>query len=769
MILVEKMFLFEHNVVNPNTIDAFVKKFVSKTKPENGKTWFQKKLRSFLMNDDSYLQKLTATQIATMQNLPDYITSAAERGETLYSFEPNNNQKIDQLIQGMNHISDWFNALFSVASRKVNNPSQVDIEDKNLANKWLEKLSKIPLADITEIADQWFSHMGTRIKTEKDGVETVMHWNTGFYAVRFTEKNTMISDGLDLQNCLQYGTYWEDVKSGKGAVYAIRKPNDEAVVGIRVNLKDGVLAECKGKNNKPVIAAYVPYVIDFLNKMGWQVAGNGDLEAAGIEVHNGKLGSFEDIADLIYDHNGNKIWQTGDRFLAKTKNITVSGRMANNVLTLIDFDEGLTDKQTKDVIAVLNILNHPPTPNGRLKSYLEEYQIYFNNGKYGDIETVGEKVFSVDGLTGYRIDSGSYAQVLIYELNEINEKNFEGELLISKNKIQTYLGDLASETLIKILNALKIPLSDTYNGNLNTPVINFAKKDVYYADGKYGTLDDIGKLDVHDDRISFVRIGKDNWTLVIDGVSGDRTPGYYVLLRRGNLEYENSKSILEKDRIRINALMRQLAVKYKVKYVKDAKQFGMLNTKQGLVADFNSLISVASKTPDVSYYQPFDWRNPKTESLFEITGNICGPNMTPEQQTILYNTFKAKDDGVKIINENPDLVYDIEVKNIKIEFATYNIMLVEKAKIFTDLKIINQIKKDFQEYIKKALTFLSTLKYANITCQQTGFDGSGKLSEKIREIEKRTGAAVAERRRNPDKYATDLSSRFAAMNAFKKR
>jgi hypothetical protein len=50
-----------------------------------------------------------------------------------------------------------------------------------------------------------------------------------------------------------------------------------------------------------------------------------------------------------------------------------------------------------------------------------------------------------------------------------------------------------------------------------------------------------------------------------------------------------------------------------------------------------------------------------------------------------------------------------------------------------------------------------------------GETAMARLEQQIRDLRSKTSKALADRRSNPEQYAGDLSSRFAAMNAFRKR
>jgi len=793
MILVERLFLTEHNVINPQDVDSFVKRFITRTRPEAGKAWFQKKLRSFIINDDQYLIKLTPDDLAVMKNLPDYVTAAVERGETLYDFQSLDSRvatSISDLIQHMYHVSDWFNALDTVVKRKPAN--QIEIEDQKLAAKWLEKLSKIPVTEIEEIADEWFAHMGTRIKAEKSGVEVVMTWPNGFYAVRFTDKNTMMSDGRDLQNCLQQGYYWEDVKTGRGAVYAIRKPNDEAVVGIRV--KGRHLEECKGKNNKPVSAQYVPYVVSFLTSMNWDIEDNYDLEAAGIEVHDSKIGSFEDVAPVVYDKNGLKIWQTSKKFLAKTNSSIVEGNIHNKAISEILFSKNENPDEDEDqdkvkfenlddlgssseILKILNIIKLPPT--GMLAVKLEGSGIFFYDGRYGDARDVGKQVFKVDDYQGYEVavtrGSQTVQLILMYSHDEkVGRFSAMNNKLVDFN-LQRW-GAYFADDLIKILNAMGFPPTN-HNKSLENQL---AKKfGIYFDKTKYGKLADTSKPDIKVGEVSIVRLGKrPMWIASYKDEEYSSQQRFW--LAKGVLEYSDPVRIgghaeTEKaERIdkEYAEAVRKLALKYKVKHVEDGSQFDILNlgkSQDGIVADFDSLLEAAEKTKDVAYAL---FNDDISSKLLNYLIKI-GQKFSTEDQRKIYDAFKVKDGpNLKWGILHSSKVYDIEVPDIKIALPNANPYLVEKG-IITDKALKAEIERDSLASIKAARDLVASKEYGTFQLQayfsKKVTTAVNLLSREIEEKNTKTNNAIRERRANPDKYATDLSSRFAALNAFNKK
>lgn len=786
MLLVEGLFLVEHNLVNPAAIDTYIHSLATRCKPDAGKTWLQKKLRSLIMNDTQYLTALSADDLSLMRGLPDYITQAAERGDAIFSFEPKAGaaaSALATLIQAMNHVVDWFNALAVVAARQTQ--TQIAIEDKAVAEKWLEKLPKIPIGEINVIADTWFAKMGSRIAAEKHGVETIQHWPNGFYAVRYTDLATMKSDGRDLQNCLQSGTYWDHVKKGIGAVYGIRKPNDEAVVGIRALLRRNghpSLEECKGKNNKPVAPGYVPYVVDFLTHMGFQIEDNHDLKAAGIEVHDGKLGTFESIAAVTYDQDGIKLWQTRARFVATTPDGRIDGHLTNQRISAIDQLDRAGDavEQLPSLLTVLNILQLPP-----VGPFLTKRGIFYHDGRYGDARTVGKHVFAVGGYTGYQVSmttaaQEAYSQIMVFVGDEAATVPV-GRLVVDANQHLTlFNGPFTGQRrqpddpagapdaiFLGILNALGLPPSFELEPSLQVYGIYFNKV-------KYGSLAALGTVDITVGPVHIHRLGKRPVWLMQHSTKRDAMRLWLIGKRLRHDSYPDWMGYRD-SRLSAQDAIRQLALKYKVKTVDSAEDFGMVNTDMGLVADFPSFLAVASKTPDLAYTNVYAKHGDaplNNQRLFTAAQDMFPGKLDHAQQQAIYTVTKPDDAGMRADISETDTIYDIQVPHITLILASAGLMLINQQ-VLTDKAVIALIRKDVARAIKQAARFVSGLTYANVSVRGTPGDGANlvayqALVNQIEVLNTATEAAIHLRRINPDKYATDLSSRFAAMNAFRR-
>lgn len=276
--------LLEHNVINNDEVDIFVNKQCAAVESSTLRDWLSKRVRALILNNAAYLVALS--DIDNFGSVPQYIHDAVDRGETIYMFSPD---KTNEVKSNISDMIDFLNGIAEEAKRKVDHSNSVAVEDQAWVRKLLNKIPKMTLSQARATEHEWYTRIKSRSSVlSKDGGEVEMTWPDGYYLIRFTDKQTMMRDGAQLQNCLATGTYWNSVQNGTQAVYAIRKPNDEAVVGIRMTTsRPPVLHEFKGKANQPIVDRYIPYALDFLKHFGVEKIPH-DLSIIGITFNEKK-------------------------------------------------------------------------------------------------------------------------------------------------------------------------------------------------------------------------------------------------------------------------------------------------------------------------------------------------------------------------------------------------------------------------------------------------------------------------------------------------
>ena len=485
-IIVEReKLLLEAIVVNPQQITRYLETLARDVKAPEGKQWFLKKLRISLINTPNLLKQINQQNSA----YPDYANNALSQGQPVYEFDDNNPNLSSYEQRVFRHIIDWFNAMSGVLERTPTN--EVERNDLVVTEHEFSKIMKYDTETAFEHANEWFRLMGTRLKGTKEGVEIVYTWSDGFYAVRYLDKNTMMTDGRDLQNCLQNGTYWDSVENGTNAVYGIRNPKDEAVVGIRVEIKPTYksfgqtikhppeLEECKGKNNQPVTAAYRPYVVEFLNVLGVKASKNHDLASADIHYNNGKYGTFTETADLVYDKGGLKLWKGDDRILAQFgKNNELD--IQTHAGSIVSF--AATNRwPAKMTLSVLNTLKIPPARN--LADQLQRGGVAYDSAtnQYLPLDEAGRVLGEFDG---YKAVSLGLRFLLLKSGKVAYQVDVVGKAIESVSQLDN---DLDEEQIIKFLNLIQM------RPNVKTTIFLIRKMNIAFNGTIYGPLEDVMK------------------------------------------------------------------------------------------------------------------------------------------------------------------------------------------------------------------------------------------------------------------------------------
>lgn len=386
-------YLTENVVVNVDDVTKFAERMAASVKAPECKAWFAKKLRGFILNDASIMDRVPPQEIH--KGMPAYVLQAAEKNEPVYSFSPvSPNLLAKNFDDRIQHIKDFFDSLYDVASAEPNADNPVEVEHQVVAKKILSKLQKMNLPQVEQAHELWGERAGRQVKNmSKEGCEVAITFGNGFYWVRYTDLNTMKRDGQDLQNCLRTGNYWEAVQKGTQAVYGLRTPSSEAVVGVRVLLTGTPeIVECKGKNNLPALPEYVPYILALLKKLGVKNA-SADLKNAGIHVNNGTYGTFEDIADVVYDKDGTKVMRVDEsdsmRYLVRVRRHQFWARSKDGVLTELT---GLERLPLPVIVAGLDAVGLPAS--GTPLAALAELGIFPSDKGYGTIDEVGKTVWT---------------------------------------------------------------------------------------------------------------------------------------------------------------------------------------------------------------------------------------------------------------------------------------------------------------------------------------------------------------------------------------
>ena len=344
----------------------------------------------------------------------------------------------------------------------------------------------------------------------------------------------------------------------------------------------------------------------------------------------------------------------------------------------------------------------------------------------------------------------------------LNQDNTFGWLQYDVSKLKNYRVPFETDTVIGILNHIGLP-PDT---DLGVERLLAKQREIFYGNKQYGRLEAVGKLELAYPTGKIINLrGRRMW---VDITEHDNTP--LVWLWGTKTLYSYAEDQVDP---KTAAAVRQFAIKRKFTKVATDGNFGLLNGKTGLVADFTSLLEQLSQVPDAAYINAF--RSAGDElgmRLLTTLGRDYAGTLSADEQTKLFTTLHSKEPKFNV--GKTDRVYDIEITHGTVWLPSTNPALAKNG-VITQANLKKKIMADTVAACQAATAHLRTMQYGwwSVTpVFPLGEQDAAAMTE-AREaadrLEQKTNAAKEERRRNPEQYASDLSSRFAAMNAFRRR
>lgn len=706
--IVEGSALLEHAVLNTGAVNTFGEKMAERVNSAEAKAWLTKKLRVYILNTEEELDEVQPTELP--HDAPQWVLDAANKGEKLYRFSGR-----AEFLNRVQHILHFFQSVEEAASTKPDVRNQTALNAHNQAKRILTKLSRMTLEQVEQAAEEWAKLSSAALAVnKKEGVEVIMTWPDGFYAVRYTNLDVMKRDGQDLQNCLRQGMYWDRVQSGTMTIYGIRRPNDEAIVGIAIaNGSYNRIKECKGKSNQPVSAAYHQYVIDFLTHI--QVFEDApDLKNCGIEYNNGKYGTFQDIATHERRENA-EIWYTESKVLMRN-----AGRWVSFEKPRYHFGgkwaiSGLDDCPPKVIISTLNIAKEF-VPEEAIKSSASNFVkngVFLRNGEWGTAAELGDQLGTFMGDTIHRVEqylvlgSGNGGSLVL---------STNGEILTSYSGIVERYGADKLGTFFNYLEQVGIKTHDPHAAEFA-----MSRGWLLLEDG-YEFIKDIGEV------VAYVNLHTDRWNAhhpeeVVETQPSERNwpiwryndtwmiekwDDFYtgVKLKSGTIHIMNGHHGTLNDQL-IADVIRYLVNKHSeirnVRHKDPANTFGIPKIGRKIIRTAEDAVEAFSSIGDNAAYGPqsklndLKWREFITSERFE--------DMTPATASKLIDVLTPKNKHkLKVTGEYS--LYNKKLQNVLITLPD-NLFLFNRAGVFTGAagvkaqRILDAIEKAAIALVKK--------------------------------------------------------------------
>ncbi|MGH7119046.1 MAG: hypothetical protein ACREFP_08675 [Acetobacteraceae bacterium] len=245
------------NIINGEDAAAVVARFAARVRHAAARGWFERNFRNHLLRERNLsrpvagLEEIVALhQDGRLPEIPHWVPTAIERGDTLYWFDPENNEHRDEntdFLQAVHGVVDWLGAL-PEGDRHLRRLERTSVPEAIAAARcWRRALAR-------RTAEQW--------PEDWAGIETVQRYEDGCKFVRLTSPAAFARKGALMGHCV--GSYHPD----NCEIYSLRDPHNHPHVTIAMRGAQAV--EISGKGNAVPAAKWRPYIFAFIRERSYR-------------------------------------------------------------------------------------------------------------------------------------------------------------------------------------------------------------------------------------------------------------------------------------------------------------------------------------------------------------------------------------------------------------------------------------------------------------------------------------------------------------------
>lgn len=282
---------------NDVSIDAFIKQFIPNISTPEMQNIFAKKMQKLLLNDARFHNAVRDLP----PDAPDWAKTAAEAGELVYFIAT---EELNDLVNNITH---------AIAAMEEDAAQTANKDQQSFAKKEMSGLGKVENLDVwNKKSNEYFKRGSRTAGRDEAGLKHIYDAGHGYNWYLIETEDAARRQGKTLQNCI--GSYWTLGKAKREgfALVVLRDTKGNAYVAGRIQVAKKEMYEMKGKNNKPPVEKYMPYVIKFANHMKLSVSDSGsrDFVNAGYFYHEKTkkwYSKSEAIRDLVQTEELGKI------------------------------------------------------------------------------------------------------------------------------------------------------------------------------------------------------------------------------------------------------------------------------------------------------------------------------------------------------------------------------------------------------------------------------------------------------------------------------
>ena len=260
--------------------------------------YVKRKIRDYILNlkDEPAFVAVDATQ----PDLPDWTKGVFARGEQVYLF--NGAKMSDRLKNDITTVRDYLYDVALMYVDKVAKTAEATKQKPKIRYDYLKTTNEYnTFEQALSAAQEWHEKLAQNLeqklkaqeilKKSQVGARFVMALPDGMSAYQLTTAEALDFESEFMGHCVGKGGYDQGVKDGSLQIYSIRDERGEPHVTFEV--RNGVIQQCKGKQNKAPIAKYMPAVQAFIKQNKFKLG--GDKRNTGLIEQDGEYYSISHL------------------------------------------------------------------------------------------------------------------------------------------------------------------------------------------------------------------------------------------------------------------------------------------------------------------------------------------------------------------------------------------------------------------------------------------------------------------------------------------
>lgn len=191
---------------------------------------------------------------------PKWVKEAMDRGEQIYDFNPR-----DAVRDAITHVADWISAAI------INQEPWLQNCDDHGRPLKLIKIGSLEqaVAEADKAMRRALAQSAAALASED--FKTIKTFPDGAQIIHLLTPNALDAESRAMRHCVGLGAYDDKLASGAFHYYSLRVPSGKTAATLEVAVKTNTLLQCKGRNNKPPVSKYMPYIQRFVQERNFSL------------------------------------------------------------------------------------------------------------------------------------------------------------------------------------------------------------------------------------------------------------------------------------------------------------------------------------------------------------------------------------------------------------------------------------------------------------------------------------------------------------------